>query len=90
MPRSTYLTFSLFHEDAEYRVSGTYTPPDPGQTSGPPENCWPPEDDSFEIAEIIPVDSSVDVTPLQGHIAQHLDELALEKAAEVYADQKDF
>jgi hypothetical protein len=86
--KSTYLTFSLFHNDIEYRVSGLYTPPDPGQTSGPPEKCWPPEDHSFEIDEVHCGDKDVSLFPQ--HIIDHLDNLALEKAAEIYHDQKDF
>jgi hypothetical protein len=86
--KSTYLTFSLFHNDIEYRVSGLYTPPDPGQTLGPPEKCWPPEDHSFEIDEAHPVGDEFYDMP--GWLCETLDALALEKAAEIYHDQKDF
>lgn len=86
--KSTYLTFSLFHNDIEYRVSGTYTPPDPGQTSGPPERCWPPEDDSFDIDEAHLADNPGGEIPEA--LGDTLTELAREKAAKIYHDQKDF
>ena len=37
--------------DEEIEVSGSVDPGDPGQTSGPPERCWPPEPASAEIEE---------------------------------------
>ena len=36
----------------ELRVSFRATPGDPGQTSGPPERCYPPEPPEFEIEKI--------------------------------------
>lgn len=38
-------------EDAHLmlRVEGTATPYDPGRTSGPPEDCYPPEGGEVEI-----------------------------------------
>lgn len=30
-------------------VSGTYWPGDPGQCSGPPEGCYPPEPDDLDL-----------------------------------------
>jgi hypothetical protein len=86
--KSAYITFSIFHDDVEYRVSGTYTPEDPGQTSGPPERCYPPEPDSFEIDEAHPVGDEFYDMP--GWLCEILDNLALEKAREVYHNQKDF
>jgi len=29
-----------------------YNPGDPGQTSGPPERCYPPEDDEFVLNSV--------------------------------------
>lgn len=86
--KSAYLTFSIFYNDLEYVVSGLYTPPDPGQTSGPPERCWPPEDHSFEIDEIHGEFSDPSAFTPEG--IETLDNLALEKAAEIYFNQKDF
>lgn len=45
---------SLFIElgGHEVRVTGTATPGDPGQTSGPPERCYPPEDPEYEVEKI--------------------------------------
>jgi len=88
MPRSAYLTFSLFHDDIEYRVGGLYTPEDPGRVYGPPENCYPPEPDSFEIDEARIADNHAAEIP--DDLREILDELALEKAREIYHDQKDF
>lgn len=34
------------------RLTYHYTPGDPGQTSGPPERCWPPEPEEVEIEKI--------------------------------------
>lgn len=87
MPKSTTLTFSLFIDDEEYRVLGYFTPGDPGRTSGPPENCYPPTDDEFEGESIECVSDPSKPHPLG---LEELDALCLEKAAEIYYDQKDF
>jgi len=87
--KSTYLTFSLFYDDIEFRVSGTYYPGDPGQTLGPPENCWPPEPDAFETDDLMIGDVEVSLV-IAPPILEKLDEMAREKAAEIYHDQKDF
>lgn len=39
--------------DEEVTVVYTYEPGDPGNTSGLPENCYPPEPDGVEIEKII-------------------------------------
>lgn len=87
--KSTYLTFSLFYDDIEFRVSGTYYPGDPGQTSGPPEKCWPPEPDAFETDDLMIGDVEVSLV-IAPPILEKLDEMAREKAAEIYFNQKDF
>jgi hypothetical protein len=86
--KSTYLTFSLFHDDIEYRVEGTYTPEDPGRVYGPPENCYPPEPDSFEIDHGYYADSPDRLIP--DDLVDTLTEKARERAAEIYHDQKAF
>lgn len=86
--KSCYLIFSLFHDDTEYRVSGFYTPPDLGQTSGPPERCYPPEPDDFDVDELYPVDNPDRY--LSTTLADELVEKAREKAAEIYFNQKAF
>lgn len=55
-----YPTFSL-------KVDYDYTPGDPGQTSGPPERCYEPEDESLELTQIfycLPGYQDVDLTAL--------------------------
>lgn len=86
MPRYAYITFSIFHDDVEYLVSGTYTPEDPGQTSGPVERCYPPEPDSFLVDEAHRPDGG----EIPADLIETLDALALEKARDVYHTQKDF
>lgn len=36
----------------EVRFHGTYSPGDPGQTSGPPERCYPPEPEEFDLEKV--------------------------------------
>ena len=48
----------------EIEVHGHASPGDPGQTSGPPENCYPPEPAEFEpekVMLVVPVTD--DLTP---------------------------
>lgn len=86
--KSCYLTFSLFHDDIEYRIAGLYTPPDPGQTSGPPERCWPPEPDDFEIDTC---ENALEPgAAIPDGLVDSLTEAARERAAEIYHDQKAF
>lgn len=35
--------------ESTFRASGWYTPGDPGQVFGPPENCWKPYPAEFEF-----------------------------------------
>lgn len=51
MSRSPAFSIDLPLEDAHLtlRVEGTATPYDPGRTSGPPEDCYPPEGGEVEI-----------------------------------------
>ena len=37
--------------EQEVTVRYYYTPADPGKTSGPPENCYPPEPSEIEIED---------------------------------------
>lgn len=46
------MTFSVFLDDEEYVIQGTYTPEDPGQTSGPPERCYEGSPSEFEMLSI--------------------------------------
>ena len=45
--------FTFIGEDTEVIVTCTYYPGDPGQTSGPPERCWPPEAPELEIEKVM-------------------------------------
>jgi hypothetical protein len=78
------MKFSIYIDDDEYEVEGTYTPGDPGQTSGPPENCWPPEDSEFEI-DSIKIDGA-ELTGASEHLLGRIQQLAEEKADELYYD----
>lgn len=44
----TDLVYPCFTLEVHY----DYTPGDPGQLSGPPEKCYPPEDEEFDITEV--------------------------------------
>ncbi len=69
-----------------------YDPGDPGQTSGPPERCYPPEADSVEIM-ILTVPSSENSEPidmtilLESTVAQQIEDAALEEARTAYRDE---
>lgn len=82
------MQFEVFHEDVEYVVVGAYTPADPGQTSGPPERCYPPEDSEFEIEGIftqtIPAEEISG--QLQPHILGEIQRISEEKADEIFAN----
>lgn len=39
------------HVNSDREVEINYTPGDPGRLSGPPEDCYPPEDPEWELAE---------------------------------------
>ena len=39
--------------EIEVDVEFDYTPGDPGQLYGPPEDCWPPEPAEVEICDVI-------------------------------------
>ncbi len=43
---------TLTYPDFRLQVAFTHYPGDPGQTSGPPERCWPPEPDEFEFVAV--------------------------------------
>ena len=56
------ITFDAFELEIEF----DYNPGDPGRTSGPPENCYPPEGEEFEITAAIMIEGRwrLDVTSL--------------------------
>ena len=45
-------TLEVSYEEQTLRLTYTYTPGDPGQTSGPPERCYSPEPEELEISKI--------------------------------------
>lgn len=50
--------------DLEVLITFDYTPYDPGRTSGPPENCYPPEGGDAEITSIITTPGGDELEPL--------------------------
>ena len=44
-------TTVYFGEDNQLQVTADYTPPVPGRTNGPAEECYPDEGDEMEITE---------------------------------------
>ena len=77
------MKFSIYIDDDEYEVEGTYFPGDPGQTSGPPERCYPPEDSEFEIESIKIY--GAELTGASEHLLGRIQQLAEEKADELYS-----
>lgn len=61
-----------------FSVEGTYDPGDPGNTSGPPERCWPSEPAWFEIESI--KQAGDDPTELVGIMADKVTHEEIEAA----------
>jgi len=75
----------------DLRVTYSTSPGDPGQTSGPPERCWPPEPPEFEIEKIelqwsIPDDLGPDAKA-QRVIWLDLTDLLLEVGGDDFAER---
>lgn len=68
MSRSPAFSIDLPLEDAHLtlRVEGTATPYDPGRTSGPPEDCYPPEGGEVEIDTVwlVREGTELEISPL--------------------------
>ena len=80
------MKFSIYIDDDEYEVEGTYSPGDPGQTSGPPERCWPPEPSEFEI-ESIKI-CGVELAGASEYLIGRIQQLAEEEADEIYSERQ--
>jgi len=81
MTFTTFVTSSDGHE-IEVDVEFDYTPGDPGQLYGPPENCWPPEPAEVEICDVIYIGISVierlsdlHIDELEAKCFEYIDEL---------------
>ena len=46
------ITYTLKLDDLEATVFYNYTPPQRGRLSGPPEDCYPPEDAEVELTDL--------------------------------------
>jgi hypothetical protein len=51
MPRTHFTSFER-DDETEVTVEYTISPYDPGVSSGPPENCYPPEGGEVEIVSV--------------------------------------
>ena len=59
--------------EQEFLVGYTYAPGDPGQVSGPPENCYPPEGLEIELISL-----RLDGRPVTGQLAGLVGDFLLE------------
>ena len=80
------ITFKAFIGDDEVEVTADYTPGDPGNTCGLPENCWPPEPPEIEILSVCLVDDGDDLIPA---LTDKEIEFLYNKAFEVEVDYDD-
>jgi len=83
-------SIELMFNDVGLVVTGSYSPGDPGQTSGPPERCWPPEPASFDCDSICVVGSNVDIIELlDSTMLEAIIDKAMEKAADMLPVEED-
>lgn len=52
-PVEATITIDRDDEEITLTVEGSYTPGDPGNTWGLPEDCWPPEPAEAEVHKIL-------------------------------------
>lgn len=66
MPATRIKSVSVYALDLHWCLDGKYYPGDRGQTSGPPENCYPPEPPEFtDLTIFLEKDGlAIDVTEL--------------------------
>ena len=73
----------LSTEDTVYEVSveWAFSPSDPGVTSGPPEQCYPPEGGETESCVVILPDGTT-VKDGEGWLRKHIGDLGYDNAEE--------
>lgn len=86
MKKKFMFVSNIGEADLEVTITGTYRPGTPGKLSGPPENCYPPEDPEIEIESVTTGVQAKDIFDLLSKEAQeYITNLAF-KEFEDYSD----